>query len=305
MKVIFVAPKKNIPQALLKKLSKRAEIAFFEDDPIDIRDVKILKEKGDKILCPFPEPMSWKFPSEYIKEIPDLKAICLSTTSFSWIDGKLARSLGIHLTNVLNPPNTAAEAALFAMFAVAKRYALSLKEKKFIYRQENLLLEVTNKTMGIVGLGRIGSRIAELGKSLGMDVIYWSRKTRNPDYRYVKLEKLCKNSDFIFPALATNKETKEIISSKLMDMMKPKASIIATLNSNLVNMGHLLNKVKKDKIFGCAFQSAEKRIEDFEGNIFVMGNNYWYTKELVEEKMKIWINCVISIIEGKPRNLVN
>lgn len=131
MKVIFVAPKKNISQALLKKLGKKAEIVFFENDPIDIRDIEALKEKGEKILCPFPEPMSWKFPSEYLRKIPDLKAICLSTTNYSWIDGKLARSLGVHLTHVPNPPNTAAEASIFAMFAVAKRYALSLKEKNF------------------------------------------------------------------------------------------------------------------------------------------------------------------------------
>src|SRR3989344_8017593 len=172
MKVIFVAPKANLPQELVKKLSKHAEVLFFEDSPIDIRNIAPLKEKGEKILCPFPEPMAWKFPNEFLKEIPDLKAICLSTTAYHWIDGKLARSLGIHLTNVPNPPNGVSEAAIFAMFAVARKYVITLKEKKFEYKPSNFLQEVTNKTMGIIGLGRIGSRIAELGKQLGMNVVY-------------------------------------------------------------------------------------------------------------------------------------
>lgn len=103
MKVVFVCPKYSIPEELINKLKEHTEVYFFEDNPIDIKNISLLKEKGDKILCPFPEPMMWKFPNEFIKDIPNLKAICLSTTSYHWIDGKLARSLGIHLTNIPNP----------------------------------------------------------------------------------------------------------------------------------------------------------------------------------------------------------
>ena len=304
MKVIFVAPKTNLPEKLIKKLKQQADVYFFEDNPIDIRNIKMLKEKGDKILCPFPEPMAWKFPSEFIEEIPDLKAICVSTTSFSWIDGKLARSLNIHLTNVPNPPNVAAESAIFSMFAVAKKYAVTLKDKKFDYQPSNFLLEVTNKTMGVVGLGKIGSRIADLGKRLDMNVIYWSRKTRNNKYKYVELEELFKTADFIFTSTVLNDETKKLVSPKLIDLMKPTSSIIANINGEVVDMDYLLKKVKEKKIYGCAL-SSEKTIRDFEGNVFPIYINNWYTKETVEQKMKIWIDSIISVIKGKPINLVN
>jgi len=260
---------------------------------------------GDKILCPFPEPMAWNFPNDFIKEIPDLKAICLSTTSFSWIDGKLARSLGVHLTNVPNPPNGVAEAAIFAMFAVARRYPITFKEKKFEYKPSNFLLEVTNKTMGIVGLGRIGSRIAELGKQLKMKVIYWSRSKKDTKYKFVDLKKLFKTADFIFPALALNDKTNRFISSKLIDLMKPTSSLIATLNSGIVDMDYVLNLVKNNKLYGCALEDDNKTTIDYEGNVFVMPHNNWYTKETLDEKMKIWIETIISVIKGKPINLVN
>lgn len=305
MKVIFIAPKANLPKELIEKLKQHAEVYFFEDNLIDVRNIALLKEKGDKILCPFPEPMSWIFPNEFIKEIPDLKGICVSTTSFSWIDGKLARRLNVHLTNVPNPPNVAAESAIFSMFAVAKKYAVTFKDKKFDYLPSNFLQEVTNKTMGIVGLGRIGSRIAELGKRLGMDVIYWSKKTRNKKYKYVELENLFKTADFVFTSIVLNNETKKIISSKLIDLMKPTSSIIANINSDVVDMDYLLKKVKEKKIYGCSLSSGDKTINDYEGNVFPIFINNWYTKETVAQKMKIWVDSIISVIKDKPINLVN
>lgn len=305
MKIIFVAPKENLPKILMSKLKQYAQVYFFEDSPIDVRNIKLLKEKGDKILCPFPEPIAWKFPNEFIKEIPDLKAICLSTTAFHWIDGKLARSLGIHLTHVPNPPNGVAEAAIFAMLAVARRYPVTLKEKKFEYKQGNLLQEITNKTMGIVGLGRIGSRIAELGKRLGMNVIYWSRNKKDTGYKYVELEQLFKTADYIIPALVLNEETNQFISKKLIDLMKPSSSIITTLNSGVVDMDYLLNKVKNKQLYGCALEDAKKTIIDFDGNVFVTPSNNWYTKETLDKKMQIWVESIISVIKGKPINVVN
>lgn len=305
MRVIFVAPKANLPEELVKKLSKHAEVLFFESSPIDIRNIAQLKEKGDKILCPFPEPMAWKFPNEFIKEIPDLKAICLSTTAYHWIDGKLARRLGIHLTHVPNPPNGVAEAAIFAMLAIARKYVLTLKEKKFEYKPSNFLQEVTNKTMGIIGLGRIGSRIAELGKQLGMNVVYWSRSERNKSHRYLELDKLLKTADYIFPTMALNEKTKNFLSRKKIDLMKPSSSIISTLNKEVVDLDYVLSIVKRKKLYGCAFQNDNKTVFDYQGNVFLLPTNNWYTKETVDQKMKVWIDSIVSVINGTPINLVN
>lgn len=306
MKVIFIAPKSNFSDKLIKHLKQYVSVYFVEKSPVDIRQINLLKDSGEKILCPFPEPMNWNFPNEFIKEIPDLKAICLSTTSFNWVNGKLARSLGIDLTNVPNPPNGVAEAAIFAMFAVARRYSDNLKHQQFEYQPANYLQEVTDKTMGVVGLGRIGLRIAELGKQLGMRVIYWSRNKKINTFEYVGIEKLFTTSDFIFPALALNEETTRFISPKLIDLMKPTSSIIATLNKEVVDMDYLLNKVKINQLYGCAFEDDNTTIsKNYEGNVFVMLHNNWYTKETLDTKMKLWIETIISVINNKPINVVN
>ncbi len=167
------------------------------------------------------------------------------------------------------------------------------------------MLEVTNKTMGIIGLGRIGSRIAELGKRMGMNVIYWSRKTRNNEYTYVELEDLFKTADFIFTTTVLNDETRKLVSPKLIGIMKPTSSIIATINEGVVDMDYLLQRVKEKKIYGCALSSGDKTINDYEGNVFPLYINNWYTKETVDQKMKIWVDSIISVIKGFPINLVN
>ncbi|OGK19388.1 hypothetical protein A3D80_00655 [Candidatus Roizmanbacteria bacterium RIFCSPHIGHO2_02_FULL_40_13b] len=305
MKVIFAAPKTNFPPQLLEKLVRYAEYQFFEENPIDIRNIKELKEPGDKILIPFPEPMAWKFPNEYIKEIPDLKAICLSTTAFSWVDGELARSLNIPLTYVPNVPNGVAEGAIFAMLALAKRWATSFKNKSFEFKPSNFLLEIQGKTIGIIGLGKIGSRIAQIGEGMGGEIVYWSKHTRNNKYKYLELEELMKTADFIFPAASVTPETEKFITKELLDMMKPTASLIAIVNTKIIDIEYVLEKAQKGEIFGLAIQSGTTTVEDYEGNVFVTQENNWYTKETVETKMTTLINTIISVIEDKPINVVN
>lgn len=305
MKVIFIAPRANVPEELLRKLKKHASIYFFENDPIDIREIKLLKEKGDKILCPFPEPMNWEFPNDFIPQIPDLKAICLSTTSFDWIDGKLCRILGVDLTNAPNQPNGVAEAAIFMMLALARKYPVVTRQKKFEFIPTNYLYEVKGKTMGIIGLGKIGTRIAQLGKELGMKVVYWSRSQKKTDLEPVELKKLLKTADFIFPCVALSEETKNFISKKEIDLMKPTAAVISVAKKGVADIEYLVKKVEKGEMFGVAFESNEKKLSDFKGNIFVTPQVNWYTKETVEAKMKLWIESVISVIKGKPINVVN
>ena len=154
-------------------------------------------------------------------------------------------------------------------------------------------------------MGRIGSRIAELGKQLGMNVFYWSRNKKNNAYKFTELKELFKIADFIFPALVLNDETNKFISQKLIDLMKSTSSLITTLNSGIVDIDYVLNLVKNNKLYGCALEDDNKTTVDYEGNVFVMPHNNWYTKETIDEKMKIWIETIISVIKDKPINLVN
>lgn len=305
MKVIFIAPKPNIPKYLLDELSKHAEILFFEDNPINVRNIDELKQPGDKILCPFPEPMAWKFPNEIIPEIKDLKGICLSTTSPEWIDGKKLKQLGLPLTIVPNPPNAIAEAAIFFMFAVARRFSEFYKQDEFIFHPDNMFIEIQRKKMGIIGLGKIGSAIAALGKRLDMKVAYWSKNTRCDEYEYLELDSVMKTSDFVFVCIEVNSETKGLISKEMLDLMSSKSSLISIAHKGAIDRDYLVKKVESKEIFGCAFEDDEKSIGDYRGNVFITKHNNWYTPETMKRKMEAWFANITGVINGNAPNVAN
>jgi lactate dehydrogenase-like 2-hydroxyacid dehydrogenase len=304
MKIVFIAKRENFPKKELNRLRSYAEVIFIEKDRVDIKDLRILRQQGKKILCPFPEPFHWQFPNDLLKKIPDLQGVCLSTTSFNWIDGKFLKNRDIPLTNVpSSSTNAVSEGAIFMMLAISRRYQEFIKQRNFNFVPQNSLSEIKGKTMGIIGLGNIGSRIAELGKGLGMKVIYWSRHKKNTWCTYASLKTLLQHADFIFPTLATLPETHHFISEEEINLLKPTASLIS-IAPTLIDCEYAIKMVTERKIYGFAFESEEKQ-RRFRGNVFVTHSNNWYTQETLMEKMKVWIDCILSVIEKKPKNVVN
>lgn len=306
MKVFFVTRRENLPDELLQELSQVAGYSFFETDPADLTKLPALFEAGDKIMAPFPEPLSWKFPNELIPRIPDLKGVCLPCTSFSWIDGKMLRSLGIPLTNDPgSATNAVAEAAVFMILAVAKRFPLIFKQKRFEYIPDNALQEIMGRVLGIVGLGNIGQRTAKLGEALGMNVIYYSRSPKKSPCHRVALEELMQTADFIAVCTALNDGTKNMISRGMIDLMRPSSSLVTIAPPEVVDLDYLVSKVSREEIYGAAFESADKTITDYPGNVFVTRHCNFYTEETIKAKMRYWVDNIIGVIDGKPKNVVN
>ncbi|MDD3647017.1 MAG: NAD(P)-dependent oxidoreductase [Candidatus Dojkabacteria bacterium] len=304
MTVIFIAKKLNISEKLIQELEKHADIEFVEKARVDFEKIKALRKPGAKMLAPFPEPLDWKLPNAILDNIAELKGVCLSTTSFDWVDGEFLRSKGIPLTNVPGcSTNAVAEGAIFMMVAVARRLPIILNCKEFDYVPENALVEVCGKTAGIIGLGNIGSRVAELAKSLGMNVVYWSRSSRNRRFRYLCLKKLLKTADFVFVCLEMNEDTGNFISSKEINSLKNTTGLVDVSHRGVVDWKHLVERVGEGKLFGAASDNAEQR--NYSGNVFVMPHVNWYTKETLEEKSRIWVQSILSVIKGKPENRVN
>lgn len=91
-------------------------------------------------------------------------------------------------------------------------------------------VELQGKTVGIVGLGNIGSAIAKRCTGLGMNLTYWSKSPKDSEYSYKEPTELFANSDVIFPTMALNDETKNLITPKLLKSMKPSAMFISVVH---------------------------------------------------------------------------
>ncbi len=304
MKIIVINPKTDFNQNQISVLESQGQLIWIEDGKY--KDNPIFNNPDEKIIALGPEVVNWKFSNEFINKIINLKAICVPTTSFSWVDGNFLRQKGTPLINVPKySTESVAEYAISMMFNVVKKLPLIIKNNWKLDYDQHQGWEIKGKTIGIIGLGAIGTRIAQISKQIGMNVIYWSKNSRDDQFEYQELNELLKNSDFIFPTLAKNEKTKNILSQEKIDLIRKGSSIISITGTDLFDFNYALTKIKDGSLAGLTVESETKTINDFEGNVWVTPPIAWFTKEAVEEDMRVWVENILSVIKNQPQNVVN
>lgn len=295
---------------LLAKL-KDADLEMVVTKEIaPLSDCKALFEGDEeRILCLNPDYVSWKLTSDDYKNIPNLKAILGAATSFSWIDMQYADREHIPVCNIRNFSTEAvAEWAITMMFNLARQIPRLIKEgfpldfdKDFMkYRG----IELHDKTVGIVGLGNIGSAIAKRCSGLGMKVVYWSNSNKNVDYERQELPELLKNSDVIFPVMALNDETKTIITADLLRSMKPSAILVSIVHE-MFDQGLVLKMVKEGKLFGFGFEAEPASFNDYEGNVWAAPAYGWVTDGSMNNSMTKWVENMVQASNHEFPNRIN
>ena len=297
MKIYITYTKNSFTEEQIEELEKIGKVYFLEK-VFALDKAPYLEDDEEKILLVDPDWYNWDMNKEHlgkIKKLKKLKAICLSTTAYDWINLKYCRNNHIIVTNIPKySTDSVAEYAIFLMMCLAKKFPLQLKKNlKMEYSQEMLTTEIRNKTVGIIGLGTIGSRVAELCSNLGMNVLYWNRTNKENNYKNTDLETIFTNADFIFPMFATNDETKKIISDKLINKMKDNAFINVINNPKEIYNHPLMIEIYNNE-----------NMYKYKGNIMTTSPYSFYTKEAIERLVAIWCENTISIINGKEQNIV-
>lgn len=306
MNIYITVKKKDLLDSQVETLAGFGNVIYMEDT-FAMDDAPYLNDDSDKILALDPDFYNWNLSNDHIDKIKNLRGLCLDTTSFSWVDTDYCKEKGITVTNVPKySTESVAEYAVFMMMALAKKLPLQLKNNfRCDYSGEYMMTNVTGKKVGIVGLGNIGTKIAEICNSLGMKVSYWSARSRNDKFKYEELDQLFSESDFIFPAFLSNDETREIITDELINMMKTGASFISIVHEDLYNHNLLLEKVRTGELYGYAFEENDRDINSFKGNVFVTSQYAWYTKEAMDNLTLIWLDSIAGIVNNKHINRVN
>lgn len=182
-----------------------------------------------------------------------LKLIIRAGVGVDNINVDYAKSKGIEVRNTPTASsNAVAELALGHMFALcrnihrANRTMAAGGWEKKAYKGS----EIMGKTLGIVGMGRIGACLAEKAKALGMDVIYHNRKSRNEDYEYVEMDELLKRSDFI--SLNMPKTDKPVLGKEEIAKMKDGAFVVNTARGGAIDEDALVEALDSGKLAGVA-----------------------------------------------------
>jgi lactate dehydrogenase-like 2-hydroxyacid dehydrogenase len=290
----------------IKTLEQYGNLIFLENY-FDLDKAQYLHDSAEKILMADPEWYKWNLRKEHISKIKNLKAICINTTAFDWIDWQYCKENGIIVTHTPKySTDSVAEYAIFLMMCLAKKLPIQIKTNyKMVYNHEMLNTEIKNKTVGIIGLGTIGTRVAELCDNLGMKVIYWSKSIKENKYKRVEIDDIFKESDFIIPTFATNEDTRKIITDKRIAMMNGNSIINIIINPvEIYNHKLMLEKAENNEISYAFEIYDDKTLNDYNGNVMATAPYSFYTKESIDRLVDLWCNNTMSILENKSQNVV-
>ena len=226
--------------------------------------------EADVLVSTFDKPVT----REMIVSAPHLKLVTNFGVGFNNIDLEACRERGIRVTNTPQPViEPTAELAFALMHDVARRTAefdRKLREGKAepFGVMNNLSHSLYGKTLGIIGMGRIGQALARRAIASGMRIIYHNRKPvddsqlgfglRTPEsIKYVSKEELLQTADFMSLNLPYTPDVKHIIDAEALHMMKPTAYLINTARGAHVDEEALVEALKQGNIAGAAMDVYE------------------------------------------------
>ena len=263
------------------------------------------------------------FDADTIWKLPNLKYIGVLATGYNIVDTVAACDTDIVVTNVpAYSTDSVAQLTFAHILSIANRvehYAIENRNGRwsnnpdFVY-WDTPLIELTGKTLGIVGLGLIGMKVAKMALCFGMDVFAVTSKHRKdlPEgIQKTTLDGLLATSDILSLHCPLKRETREMINATTLAKMKHGAILINTGRGPLVNENDVAEALKSGQLgaYGTDVMCQEPPSAD--NPLFSAPNFYstphiaWATFEARQRLMKTVVDNVKAFIEGKPVNVVN
>lgn len=222
--------------------------------------------------------VSDRLDQELIESSPDLKVISVYGVGYDNVDIEAARRQGIVVTNLPHEvTDSTAELAIALMLACARRLveadAYVRSNNPFRWTADNMMgTTLAGKSLGLIGFGRIGQRVAEIGRALGMRPFYFAR-TRRPeaeariDAAYLSLPELLTEADVLSLHVPSTPETLHLIDQDALARMKESAILINTARGNVVDEAALVEALKNGRLRAAGLDVYEKEPAVHEGLI--------------------------------------
>lgn len=257
------------------------------------------------------------YPKGAFENAENLKLINVAFTGVDHVDQAAAKEQGIQIANAAGYSNTAVAELVIGLTIDILRKISSGNE---LIRQGSAVVsyqgnEIKDKTVGIVGTGRIGIATAKLFKAFGANLIGFNRsekeKAKEIGLEYVSLDELMKQSDIISVHLPSNDETKNTLSKEKLALMKESAILINAARGPIIDNDALAELLNEDKIAGAGidvFDMEPPIPADYPllnaQNAVLTPHVGFLTDEAMEIRAQVVFDNVLKFLEGKPQNIV-
>ena len=259
--------------------------------------------------------------AELLSQFPDtVKLIVEAGTGYNNIDLNAAKERGITVCNI---PAYSTERVAHTVIMMILNFASTMQKQigmlakgdrsNFTKHLQVSHIEVNGKTLGVVGAGHIGMEVIKVAKALGMNILVHTRtpKADGDGIRYVSLDELLENSDYITLHCPLNDQTKHMINKETIAKMKPSAVIINTGRGPLINEADLCEALAAKRIAGAGLdvQEVEPPVEDSPlytlDNVIITPHMGWKGLETRQRLVGIIRDNVQAFFKGEPINVVS
>jgi D-3-phosphoglycerate dehydrogenase len=309
----YAWPDLNIEREILSGID--AELVVVEKGKQDAASLaELAKAKDvDAIMT------NWaKVPKEVIATAPKCRIVCRLGIGLDNIDVAYCTSQKIPVTNI---PDycliEVAEHALALLLSLSRKVAFyhrETKEGRYQLQSGPKLRRIEGQTLGIVGLGNIGRKLAEKALGIGLKVVATSRSRKNPmpGVDFVTLDELLTCSDYVSLHTPLTPETKRCIGAAQFGKMKPSAYLINTARGGLIDHDALLAALRAGKLAGAALDVQDPEPPDLslpifrDERVFVTPHAAFVSEESLANLRSRVAKQVVARLTGKvPENVVN
>lgn len=260
---------------------------------------------------------------DIISRLPKLKYIGVLATGYNVVDVKAAHLHGITVTNIPAYSTMSVVQMVFALIlAITNRVEHYTRlnhdgrwssNPDFCY-WDTPLTEIAGKTIGIIGLGNIGKRVADVALAFGMKAVAFTSKDQSEIREGIvksSLNRLLRESDIVTLHCPLTETTKHIINKDTLSLMKEGAILINTGRGPLIDEYAVADALKNGRLgaFGADVLSTEPPAADnpllTAPNAFITPHIAWATREARERLMQIATDNLAAFLSGKPANTVD
>lgn len=252
---------------------------------------------------------------------PKLRYIGLFATGFNNIDIEYAKEKGITVCNAGSYSTAAVAQQTFAYilahFSAVERYSALVKQGGWITSPTFSMLcyptdELYGKTIGIVGYGSIGRKVAEIARAFDMQILVYTRTVGKADgVKFVSFDELLASSDIVTVHCPLNDQSERLFNDATFGKMKDGAFFINTARGGIVDEPALLHALESEKLAGAAVDvltrepmSADCVLQNAP-NLIITPHTSWAPVATRKRLLDI-VSCNIeAFLNGKPRNVVN
>lgn len=258
--------------------------------------------------------------AELLSQFPDtVKLIVEAGTGYNNIDLNAAKAKGITVCNI---PAYSTERVAHTVIMMILNFASTMQQQigmlakgdrsNFTKHLQVSHIEVNGKTLGVVGAGHIGMEVIKVAKALGMNILVHTRtpKADGDGIRYVSLDELLENSDYITLHCPLNDQTKHLINKETIGKMKPNVVIVNTGRGALINEADLCEALVAKRIAGAGLdvQEVEPPAEDSPlytlDNVIITPHMGWKGLETRQRLVGIIRDNIQAFLKGEPINVV-